>query len=281
MSTAYTAPSIPAGSFRVGVGFALVSVLQFIASLVHSLAWPAAVIVAVLVLRHQLRALLAGPVRRMRAGPFEMEWERTAKEVEAVLPHNRRESPSAPTGDLMRELASLIEGAPREAIEKAYERLLEALWSHYPQAAPDDSDAVEMARMAFSHDYISKDSVRAVEGLTAMRNLTLYRPATEVTPARAGGVRRDSRRNAVRAQAARRIASGTQALLEAHCGFTHLISMLRNASAMPSLSGSSYFSSISEPHSAHVPAGRVSMGGQPRRSRVMGHLVHGGSIVEP
>ncbi len=43
--------------------------LSFVASLVRSLAWPAAVVVAVVVLRHPSVGWLAVPPRRVKVGP--------------------------------------------------------------------------------------------------------------------------------------------------------------------------------------------------------------------
>src|SRR5437660_12893811 len=83
-----------------------------------------------------------------------------------------------------RVIDKTISGSSRT--EQAYARLESTLWSHWPQTEPDGiTDAVELARQARALEYISAESVRAVEGLTAMRNLAAYRPASEVTPARA------------------------------------------------------------------------------------------------
>jgi hypothetical protein len=50
--------------------------LSFVAALVRSLAWPAAVVVAVVVLRRPLVRWLAVPPRRVKVGPggVEAEW---------------------------------------------------------------------------------------------------------------------------------------------------------------------------------------------------------------
>jgi hypothetical protein len=60
---------------------------QFIASLVSSLAWPAAVLGIVLLFRKQLADLLTGPLRRLKAGPggVELEFERILPKVQAQV----------------------------------------------------------------------------------------------------------------------------------------------------------------------------------------------------
>jgi hypothetical protein len=55
--------------------------LAFIASLVHSLAWPAAIAVAVIVLRRPIGVALGRGVRRLRAGPVEVEFDQELAEV--------------------------------------------------------------------------------------------------------------------------------------------------------------------------------------------------------
>ena len=49
--------------------------LQFISSLVGSLAWPIAVLTIAIVFRKTLRTALARPLKRVKAGPFEAEWD--------------------------------------------------------------------------------------------------------------------------------------------------------------------------------------------------------------
>ena len=58
---------------------------QFIASLVHSLAWPAAAFGAAALFRQQLQELLSRSLRRVKAGPVEFEFDRVLSEVEANL----------------------------------------------------------------------------------------------------------------------------------------------------------------------------------------------------
>jgi hypothetical protein len=55
--------------------------LAFIAALVHLLAWPAAIAVAVIVSRRPLGGALGRGVRRARAGPVEVESGQELAEV--------------------------------------------------------------------------------------------------------------------------------------------------------------------------------------------------------
>jgi hypothetical protein len=75
---------------------------EFIASVIDSLAWPAAAAIVAWLLRDQLRQLLAAPIRRLKAEPLEVEWDHEAAEVVESLaalrarPQRTRSPPSAP-----------------------------------------------------------------------------------------------------------------------------------------------------------------------------------------
>jgi hypothetical protein len=57
-----------------------------IARLTRSLAWPVAAVVAVIALRKQLAHLMAQrPLQRVKAGPFEVEWDKLAAEAEKEI----------------------------------------------------------------------------------------------------------------------------------------------------------------------------------------------------
>lgn len=154
------------------------SVLEFVASLVRSLAWPAAVVIIAVLLRHQLRALLSGPLRRLRAGPFEVEWERAVSEVEAELD---RPTPPEP-GPLSAELRPLALASPEAAITEAFgrvERELRQLLGNDLAAAR--SGAPTLARMAVERNLITPDTRQAVESLAVLRNLAVHTPVPVTT----------------------------------------------------------------------------------------------------
>ena len=94
---------------------------QFIASLVHSLAWPAAVIVPAVVFRKQIGGLLDSPMRRLRAGPVEVEFERVFARVEADVPIDT--PPSERESGVTSELSELAKRVPSAAILEAFSRV--------------------------------------------------------------------------------------------------------------------------------------------------------------
>ena len=94
------------------------------ASLVHSLAWPAGVVAVVIVLRKPIGAMLGYGVRRLKAGPVEVEFDQLQAEVPDELarsPELAEAQVPAPVGSLSlgEELSRLVEVAPETAVMTA------------------------------------------------------------------------------------------------------------------------------------------------------------------
>ena len=163
--------------------------LAFIASLVHSLAWPAAIAVAVIVLRRPIGIALGRGVRRLRAGPVEVEFDQELAEVRQEL----RRSPELAAGpqrmpdSLGYELAKLTEVSPRAAVLEAYARIearLTELLAETGTDAPRTSGLV-LARLARDKGLISDVTVSAVDGLAVLRNVTAHSATDEIGTERA------------------------------------------------------------------------------------------------
>ena len=95
---------------------------QFIASLVSSAAWPLAAFCVALLFRRQLAALLAAPVKRLKAGPVELEFERVLPTVQAVLEEEL--APLPPEGEAPAQAPGPAQGpgptAPPQAATPAH-----------------------------------------------------------------------------------------------------------------------------------------------------------------
>jgi len=159
-----------------------VSTEQFIASLVQSLAWPAALVLVAVVFRVQLRRLLTGQLRRLKAGPIEAEFDRLISHVRTELPLVQAVPGAVAVSD---ELSDLVRTSPRAAILEAHERIEALLRDALEQAGErvDDADsAAALARRAGDRELITPQSANAVEGLAVMRNLAAHEVSGEVTP---------------------------------------------------------------------------------------------------
>jgi hypothetical protein len=166
--------------------------LSFVAALVRSLAWPAAVVVAVVVLRRPLVRWLAVPPRRVKVGPggVEAEWsEQTARVVESLTP--KRGGTEAPeTSDFAREMLALVDTAsPIAGVEASYQQVGRALADIIEEARPGAAaglNVAQLVRAAHARGLIDTANLNAVEGLGVMHTMAVLDGNGErLEPARA------------------------------------------------------------------------------------------------
>jgi hypothetical protein len=154
---------------------------DFIASLIDSLAWPGAVVVLILLLRQHIGELLRRPMSRLSVGPLEVEWDRTVvatlRELEAP-PSARNGGMDVPPGSVITDLWRLADVAPAAVVVEGFSRIGQALarrlgagLDDVPRASPR-----ELARLAREHDLITDETVRAIDGLAALRNIAAHLP---------------------------------------------------------------------------------------------------------
>jgi hypothetical protein len=165
--------------------------LAFVASLVNSLAWPAAVGLAVIVLRRPIGVAFSRGVRRLRAGPVEVEFDQELAEVREELRRSPELAAAAPPllpVSLAEELARLADVSPRAAVLEAFARVEARLVELLDSAGVESFRAVggtALARLAHRHKLISDETLTAVEGLSVLRNLAAHSPADEIGAERA------------------------------------------------------------------------------------------------
>jgi hypothetical protein len=164
--------------------------LEFVASLVNSLAWPAAVAVIVLALRTPLANAVSGPVKRWKAGPSGVEveyWEQAIEEARAELEQSPEVgSDRTALPGLDDELARLVEVSPRAAVMEAFARIE----SEMVTLLDGDSETVRvggtrLARMAHEQGRISDETLKAIEGMAVLRNLAAHGRSGEIDTTRA------------------------------------------------------------------------------------------------
>jgi hypothetical protein len=152
----------------------------FVASLVQSLAWPAGVLTVVIVLRKPIGVVLGQGVRRLKAGPVEVEFDQLQAEVREELarsPELAEAQAPALAVSLREELARLAEASPRAAVLTAYGRIEARLAEVLNSDGVPPSSAMggrALARLARQHDLISDETLAAVEGLSVLRDLTAH-----------------------------------------------------------------------------------------------------------
>jgi hypothetical protein len=175
-------PSALSGIVRIAV-----STLEFIASLVGSLAWPLAVVVLLVVFRSTIQELLLSGLSKFKAGPFEMEWERTIAEAQAGLDYAPSASPALGRVHEQRSpgySSELWTARPAQTVFRAHARVEEMLREKIRAAGgdvPEGLSAAGLARRARELGLIKDEMVRAVEGVQVLHNLVAHGKADEVT----------------------------------------------------------------------------------------------------
>lgn len=163
--------------------------MEFIASLVRSLAWPAAVVIAVLVFRRQLSSLLSEPLRRIKAGPIEMEFIERVAVLEAQLDVEPDAPSASPSPDsLSAQLDRVAEIAPQAAVMEAHARVelrLRDMLSDSGLTPERPTGMRRLAELVAQHGLIGPEAVRAIEGMTVLRNLAAHGGARDLSSDRA------------------------------------------------------------------------------------------------
>ena len=161
--------------------------LEFIAALVQGLAWPIVILVIALLFRSEIRGLLSAQVRRLKAGPLEIEWERQVANVEAAVGIAPTTQPlGADSAHLAEELSALAASNPPAAVFAAHDRVLTRLrdLAGGGKPGPIAGTAIQLAHLAAHRGLVNAQTARAIEGITHLRNLAASNPAT-VTAERA------------------------------------------------------------------------------------------------
>jgi hypothetical protein len=157
---------------------------EFIASLASSLAWPLAILAISVIFRTQLRGLLTGQLKRLRAGPLEAEFDRVYSHVQGGLPSSSAAVVDSPVSE---ELKATAETAPRAAIIEAHKRVDDALrvmLYDIGEKPSETASTMELASQASQSGLITPDSLRAVEGVTMLKNLAVGGPSSDVAEQR-------------------------------------------------------------------------------------------------
>jgi hypothetical protein len=160
---------------------------QFIASLVSSLAWPAAVVCIVLLFRARLAQLLSDNLRRLKAGPVELEFERLISAAQAQI--EEAIPAGTATDSIAADLAAVAHTAPTAAVIEAFARiegkLRDLLRSAGDASADEKMGVMALVRQALDQNLITPETANAVEGLSVLRNLAAHGRTGEVSEERA------------------------------------------------------------------------------------------------
>ena len=167
--------------------YAAVNWREFVVELIGALAFPAAVVIIALIYKRQLKALLGERLKRLKAGPFEAEWEK----AEAAIPQLPK-PPKPPKGGPPSDeevLKKTAEVSPRAAILERYvsfeQRLMHRLMRAGLRPATRGHPLTDMVRQAEKTGLIAPSTSSAIAGVQVLRNLAAHGPPDEVTDEKA------------------------------------------------------------------------------------------------
>ena len=169
--------------------------LGFVAAVIQGLAWPLVVLVLGLVFRTEIKNLLTRPLERLELGPFKANWMRVLAEVETNVVDVRRLPRSETTREsgakpqpIQVPLKGLVKTDPAAAVFAAHELIykrLQDITGEEEGNPPLPRTAAALARVANERGLISPETLRAIEGITVLRNLAAHGGPGSVTPDRA------------------------------------------------------------------------------------------------
>jgi hypothetical protein len=156
--------------------------LDFAASVIHSLAWPGAVAVCVVVLKRPLGRALGSGLHRIKVSPggLELEWEAASAEVTSsasAVAHAKEPGHGSPFAVEMLDLLS--KSSPSAVLVAGWDRIGKALAdiiNGEPSGRPLGLSVEVLSRTALSRGLINEVQAKAVDALARLHRLTLLDP---------------------------------------------------------------------------------------------------------
>jgi len=160
------------------------NVLDFVASVVRSVAWPAVIVFAVLLLRKQLTELLASLSefsfsKEGLRGRFDRKLRETSMDVDEVKVESAAELPPE-SRRLLDEKEHITGNSAR--IAAAWQVIEEALRRRLKNLGVESATlgASALVQVAFDHNLITDMERRSLSGLNTMRNLAIHGQTREI-----------------------------------------------------------------------------------------------------
>ena len=173
--------------------FCVVSDYELIARPVDALAWPLAAVVLALLLRRQMGQWLTDArLYRIKAGPVELEWERSIEEVRKdvlTIAGKRHEETSGSAGvdhrieitdpmSVTDELRPELVNAPVVAVHDAFERLVERVRKRLVESGWNGDTSrmnpVAVAALARMKGVIDESAEEVIAKLSALHSLAVH-----------------------------------------------------------------------------------------------------------
>lgn len=158
------------------------------AEFIASVAWPLTVLIIALLFRAPLTEALRSGSGALSAGPFRLEWEERAAEIEADLglPPSISKGKIGGAAGRLDEIANV---SPTAAVVEAFGQIESTLRSLLEEHEVGDLDRPwsvrRLAEVAQEQRLISPETKDAIDGLSVMRNLAAHGGQKDLSPQRA------------------------------------------------------------------------------------------------
>lgn len=164
--------------------------LEFLASVIASLAWPATAVALVVILRRPLSAVLM-KTKRLKYKDLEMDFEQELKELEAkaraisVEPKQKALEPDARSVDaqtLLSQAESLADELPHVTVALAWSAVEDSLAGAVMRLAvspdyPPYNSSSKNAQLLLGQGLIDKETLALLDGMRTLRNAVVHRAA--------------------------------------------------------------------------------------------------------
>lgn len=153
--------------------------MDLVAKLAASLAWPVVVLVVLITLRAQLAGLLGDGLRRLKAGPVEVEWQeqigevRAAVAVEAITGGAAAAEPVTPAPEV-EKLAEIAPAHPSLAVLGAYQLIERELRLLCRDRGFKALMSNQMVKDLHSAGVLTDVAAKAINGLRELRNIAAH-----------------------------------------------------------------------------------------------------------
>ncbi len=158
----------------------------------------------IIVFRKPLQAALARPLKRVKAGPFEAEWDDKVVQAFVDLAESPESSaaPPAASKPLSSRLRSVADDSPRAAVMAGYAEIGQALRRRLTASGLAEAErrpmaARQLAVLAEERQLISRQTADAIGGATVLRNLAAHGPNDEIDEQEGAGIPSTRRCNSV------------------------------------------------------------------------------------
>jgi hypothetical protein len=148
--------------------------MQLIATLVQALAWPVGAVVVAVIFREALRKILNRELKKLKAGPVELEWSEKIEEAqEQIKQEVGGDQAAIQTMPLrLRELAKI---SPDDAVVASFREIESTLRGLVDGTDSDPTQPImELVRNAVEVGAISRTTSEAIHQLRRLRNLAAH-----------------------------------------------------------------------------------------------------------